>query len=138
MTNGSLTPRPFQQQTLSLTETICHKVNREAPKLHLTPSPPIFFFADLYVTLRQSREIVSLLCWIYTDESRQDGFDRTKGYALQALQLICALVDRLYNLLALLDDPCGNAVLFRKDGYWRMKIGLDEDEKLYSNEPDSG
>lgn len=123
----------FQDSTLRLIETLAHKVHREGPKLGLKPVPPFYFFADVFVTLRQCRDIAALLCWINADEGQSAGFDRTKGYALQALQLVRGLIDRLYNVCALLENPAVEACRFRADGYVKALKALEEDKRRYGH-----
>jgi len=127
----------FQEPTLSLIESLANKVHREGPKLGLEPAPPIYFFADLFVTLRQCREIAMLLCFINADEGQTEGFDRTKGYALQALQLVRALIDRLYNVCSLLEEPTSRAPRFRASGYKKANLALEEDKCRYGHLTDT-
>ena len=130
---SSIDASTFQQLGLDLIETIAQKVKREGPRFPLIPSPPAYFFDDILVTLRQSKDVAGLLCWINADSGHGDGFDRTKGYALQALQLIRALIDRLYNICALLEEPAVQAPVFRKDGYRQAMASLEEDKARYGD-----
>jgi hypothetical protein len=133
----SIDASTFQQPALDLSETIAQKVKREGPKFPLVPRPPGYFFDDILVTLRQSKDLAGLLCWINADNGFDNGFDRTKGYALQTLQLIRALIDRLYNICALLEEPATQAPVFRKDGYRQALATLKEDRDQYGHLTDS-
>lgn len=89
--------------------------------------------ADIAVMLNEMRVTFEFLCYLNADERRDTDPDYRHGYSFVTLPLVRTLIDGLYNITALLDDP-GKARLFRLSGYKRMLAALGEEEALHGSE----
>jgi hypothetical protein len=120
----------FQVRLGELATTIAYKVQREG--IHLVGRMAT---EDIYVLVRQAQRAYDLFFYLNAEEHRKEPFWRPY-YTFSALPVIRAMIDCLYNITAMLDDPRNKPAEFRKSGY-RMAIeALDEDERKYSNNPD--
>jgi hypothetical protein len=116
--------RTFQKPLAELTETIALKVQREGIKL-ITPP---FVAADIYVMLRQVLKIYELFFYINADDRRSDPAWHI-GYPAALFPLIRSMIDCLYNITTLLENPTENGRYFRASGYRQMLESIAEDEK---------
>jgi len=122
----------FQHQLEKLAEVLAQKVRREAPKLL---SAPPFVAADLHVLVRQSVYTYNLLFYLNADERRETDCYWRNTYSIVVLPLIRNMMDCLYNVTAILQDPRTNGTWFRMSGYKKLLTVLDEEEKRYGGQP---
>lgn len=120
----------FQSHVETLAITLTHKVEREGV-LRL-PSPN-YAVTDLGVLLRQATYTYDLIFFLHCDEIRSNSGYRL-GYSFASLPLIRTMIDCLYNITAILDDPITRAPQFRKSGYRQLLQELDEEERLRGDE----
>jgi hypothetical protein len=123
----------FQKPLGRLAEVLSQKVKREAPKLLAAPG---FVAFDLHVLIRQAQHTYDLLFYINADERRENDCYWKPAYSVVALPLIRNMIDCLYNVTAILQDPGRNGPRFRKHGYKKLLMGLDEDEERYGGRPE--
>jgi hypothetical protein len=122
----------FQRPLFLLAETLAQKVKREAPSL--IPAPP-FIAADLHVMIRQAMHTYDLLFYVNADERRENDCYWRSEYTMVMLPLIRGMIDCLYNITAILQDPKENGPWFRKSGFRKALKDLDEDEAKYGGRP---
>ena len=125
-----LDARTFQKPLADLTDTIAYKVQREAVKL----MKPSFVAVDIYVMLRLVLKVYELFFYLNADVRRQDPAWHI-GYNAGILPLVRCMIDCLYNITALLENPGENGRYFRASGYRQMLESISEDEKRYGGDP---
>lgn len=123
----------FQKPLLDLAEVLAQKVNREGK--NLLPSRPIFVATDIFVLVRLAMRTYDLLFYINADERRQNDCFWRPVYTMVSLPLVRNMIDCLFNVTLILQDPAHNGALFRKSGFKRALNALDGDEKRYGGEP---
>ncbi len=116
--------RTFQLPLVRLAEVIAQKVLREAPQLLRGPK---YVALDLHVLIRQAMRTYDLLFYINADDRRRTDCYWKAEYTIVSLPLVRNMIDCLYNITAILEDPQQNGPWFRKSGYWRRLKAADED-----------
>src|SRR5579864_6706830 len=119
----------FQKQLIQLAETVAQKVKREAPSL--LPGVPAFVSFDLYILTRQAMHTYDLFFYLNADERREKDCYWRPAYSVVTLPLIRNMIDCLYNITSILQDPANNGVRFRRYGYKKLLMGFDEDQARY-------
>jgi hypothetical protein len=123
----------FQEPLVKLAEVLAQKVKREAPRLLAAPS---FVSVDLHVLIRQAMYTYNALFYLSADERRKtDPFWRI-AYSVVTLPLIRNMIDCLYNITAILQDPGANGPWFRRSGYKKALAAFDEEEARYGGRPE--
>lgn len=123
----------FQQQLRELSETVAQKVHREANARWNAPS---YVSADIFVLMRQAMHTCDLLCFINADERREQDCNWRPAYTFVTAPLVRSLIDSLYNITFILEDPRFNGPAFRKSGAKKALQALDDDEARYGDKPD--
>jgi len=118
----------FQKPLGQLAEVLSQKVKREAPKLLAAPR---FVAFDLHVLMRQAQYTYDLLFYLHAEERRKTDCYWRPAYTFVVLPLIRNMIDDLYNITAILQDPGRNGPWFRKHGYRKLLAGFDEDQARY-------
>lgn len=124
----------FQKSLASLALTMSLKVEREGTA---ALNAPPYVAIHIGVLLRSSNATLNLLWYLNADE-------RTKGedpyfkqtYIVAAFPLVRNLIDNLYNITFLLEDPNNNGRAFQLSGIRKEQRDLDEDEKRYGGKPE--
>jgi hypothetical protein len=122
----------FQRQLAELASTIAFKVQREGPKM-ISGHPSLF--EDIYVLLRQAQRTYDLFFYLNADETREKDCNWRLHYSIVALPLVRCMIDCLYNITALLEDPKSKGAEFRRSGYKMALSALEEDQQKYGNHP---
>lgn len=122
----------FQNQLGELANTLAFKVQREGPKLLPTP---IFLSADAFMLIRQASHTYDLFFYLNADEKRHKEVGWKVAYGAVTLPLIRCMIDCLYNITAMLDNP-DRAFTFRLSGYKKALDALDADERRYGGNAD--
>lgn len=123
----------FQKPLQQLAEVLSQKVKREAPTLLAAPG---FVAFDLHVLIRQAQHTYDLIFYLNADETRKGDCHWRPAYSMVALPLIRNMIDCLYNITAILQDPGYNGPRFRKYGYQKLLKGLAEDQRRYGGNPE--
>jgi hypothetical protein len=131
MAQWELDARTFQNQLGKLTATIALKVQREGIRTIGDPKA----ITDIYVLVRQAQRTCDLFFYLNADEHR-DGPHWRAIYTIVALPLIRSMIDCLYNITAMLEDPRSKPAEFRKSGYRMALEALEEDKLRYGNKQD--
>ncbi len=120
----------FQEPLGKLAEVIAQKVNREASKI-LKHS---YVATDLYVLMRQMLHTYALLFYLNADDRRQNDCYWRTSYSIVTLPLIRNMIDGLYNITVILENPSVNGPWFRKSGFRKALNALDEDNARYGGQ----
>jgi hypothetical protein len=122
----------FQKPLGELANTIALKVQREGRK-HLPV--PSFVTADIYVLIRQAHQTYDLFFFLNADERRQQDIHWKVAYSAVTLPLIRCMIDCLYNITVILDNPGVKGFQFRESGYRQTLEALNADEQRYGGDP---
>ena len=127
-----LDARTFQHKLDELTTTIAFKIQREGYQHGLQPA---FLVADMYFLLRQAQQTYNLFFFINADERRNKDVDWRAAYSAVMLPLVRTMIDCLYNVTAILQNPGVKAYEFRARGYKQALQAPDADEQRYGGDP---
>ena len=131
MAQWTLDASTFQKQLGELTATVALKVQREGIKIIGSRMA----VEDMYVLVRQAQRTCDLFFYLNADEHREGPHWRAI-YTIVALPLIRSMIDCLYNITAMLEDPGSKPAEFRRSGYKMALEALEEDKLKYGNNPD--
>jgi hypothetical protein len=123
----------FQEPLVRLAEVLAQKVKREAPKA--LPAPGFVSF-DLHILVRHAMYTYNLLFYLNADERRKNDCYWRAGYSIASLPLIRNMIDCLYNITAILQEPEVNGPWFRKSGFKNAFAAFDEQEQRYGGRPE--
>ena len=122
----------FQKPLGKLAEVLAQKVRREGPKVL---SAPGYVSLDLYILIRQAMRTYDLFFYLNADERRRTDHNFRGVYSIVLLPLVRNVIDCLYNITSILQDPAFNGAWFRKSGYKRELLDLGEEKQRYGGEP---
>jgi len=91
---------------------------------------------DLHVLVRQAMHTYDLIFYLNADERRETDCSWRPAYSIVALPLIRNMIDCLYNITAILQNPGQNGPRFRKYGYKKILAGFDDDQARYGGKPE--
>ena len=91
-------------------------------------------YADLFMLLRQARNTYRFLFYVNADERRNHDPHWNSNYTFVSAPLVRQMIDDLYNITMLLEDPWIYGPLFRKSGYRKIFLDLSEDEARYGTQ----
>lgn len=123
----------FQKPLLQLAETIALKLERESPKI--LPAPA-FVSEDMFVLMKQAMHVCAFLFYINSDERQETDFGWRPAYTFVAAPLVRTVIDCLYNITYILQDPSVNGSDFRKAGFRKELDALTHDENRYKGRPE--
>jgi hypothetical protein len=124
----------FQRPLETLAEVLAQKLRREAPKI--LGATPGYVSVDLHVMLRQMIYTYNLFFYLNADERVQNDPYYRKQYSIVTLPLIRNMIDCLYNITAILENPAVAGSEFRKSGYKAKLASLDEAAAKYGGQPE--
>jgi hypothetical protein len=127
-----LDAKTFQHRLEELTATIAYKVDREGEGVGLKPG---FVAKDVYFQIRFAGQIYNLFFYLNSEQRRRDDCDWKVAYSVAILPLVRTMIDCLFNVTAILQDPTYFGPWFRKSGYGYFMEALDEDEARYAGQP---
>lgn len=120
----------FMTDIDKLAVALANLVEREGHKAY--GSHPIT--AHITMILRHVTATFALLRFVNNDETRDFSGTYRLAYSFVVLPLVRTMIDGLYNITAMLDDPA-RAFLFQKSGYKRVLAALHSDEERYGSDP---
>jgi hypothetical protein len=128
----------FQRPLEELAETLAQKVKREAPKILASPgiNAPAYVALDLHVLVRQAMYTYNLLFYLNADERREGDSGWRTAYGIVVLPVIRNMIDCLYNVTAILEDPREMDIKFAKCGFKKALMAVDDDEERYGGRPE--
>jgi hypothetical protein len=124
--------KTFQEPLGKLAATMVEKVYREGPE-HI-PGPE-FVKDDLTTLLRYAASVYNLLNYLNADERRKEDPYWYVRYGVTAMSLVRSLIDCLYNVIAILENPKERAIQYRKSGFKKALDELEEDRQKYGGQP---
>lgn len=123
----------FQHDLASLAQTTVEKVFREG--VSQSGWPP-FVSEDIATMLRYSRSVYNLMFYLNADERRRDDPNWSIQYGVSAISLIRSLIDCLYNVTAILQNPAERGAAYRRSGLRRVLNDLEDDRQTYAGQPE--
>lgn len=125
--------RAFQEPLARLADTIVEKVFREGVAYGGWPS---CVSEDISMMLRYSRSIYNLLFYLNADTRRREDHNWTVHYGVTAMSLVRSLIDCLYNVTAILQNPSVNGSDYRKSGLKKVLRDLVEEQQAHQGDPE--
>ena len=125
--------KTFQDPLGKLAETIVQKVYREG-RQHIAGPP--YVAEDIAILVRYGASVYNLLNYLNADERRKGDCYWYVRYGVTGMSLVRALIDCLYNVVAILEDPVEKAPQYRKSGLKKTLDDIDEDLARYAGEVD--
>jgi hypothetical protein len=124
--------KSFQHDLARLAGTLVHVVFREGVS-HV--GWPQCVSEDISMMLRYSLSVYNLLFYLNADIRRRDDTEWRVQYGVSAMSTVRSLIDCLYNITAILENPTQAGYAYRKSGLNRMLNDLDEDHQAYLGQP---
>lgn len=124
---------PIQQPLRDLSETVAQKVYREAPQML---SAPPYVTPNLFVMIRHAMYTCDFLFYVHADETREKDCNWNPAYTFVSAPLIRSLIDSLYNVTRILQNPYENGTAFCKSGFKQELKNLREVENRYRGQPE--
>jgi hypothetical protein len=122
----------FRKPLAELAVTMALKIEREA----IGPiGAPLYVPIDIGVLLRISNETLNLL-WYINADGHQNEPEFRPIYSIASVPLVRNLIDNLYNITFILQDPSHNGRAYRVSGIKKEQLDLNEDERRYGGQPD--
>jgi hypothetical protein len=121
----------FQRPLDELAEVIAQKALREGSKCIAGPDYVTF---DLFILIRHALTAYRFFSWVNADEHTSD-YRWKDGYTVMALSSVRTMIDCLYNILAILENPPARAVDFRLNGFDKKMKALNDEKARYGNDP---
>jgi hypothetical protein len=105
--------KTFQEPLAKLAEVMAQKVRREGAA-HL--NAPAFVAEDMFTMIRQALATYHLLFYLNADERREQDCYWNNNYGVVTAPLVRSMIDCLYNVTAILENPAEKGVGYRKSG----------------------
>lgn len=122
----------YQKLISRISETMAQKVLREG---HKQIAAPDTFHPDIFVSIRQAQNTYNFLHWVHSDDMRGSvGWNNT--YTVACEPLIRNLIDNLYNITLLLQDPYTRGRQFRASGLRKSFLYVAAEEARYRGKPE--
>ena len=125
--------KTFQDALGELAATMVQKVFREG-RDHI--AGPAYAAEDIATLIRYGASVYNLLNYLNADERRKGDCYWYVRYGVTAMSLVRSLIDCLYNVVAILQDPAEKAPQYRKSGLKKSLDDIDEDLERYAGEAD--
>ncbi|MGI8990580.1 MAG: hypothetical protein ACR2I2_13505 [Bryobacteraceae bacterium] len=125
--------KTFQDSLGELAATMVQKVFREG-RQHI--AGPLYVGEDIAMLIRYGASVYNLLNYLNADERRKEDCYWYVRYGVTGMSLVRSLIDCLYNVVAILEDPAEKAPQYRKSGLKKTLDDIDEDLKQYADQQD--
>jgi hypothetical protein len=122
----------YQHLIQRLSETMAEKVRREG---HKQISTPATFNSDIFISIRQAQNTYNFLHWVHSDDMRASA-DWRDTYTVACQPLIRNLMDNLYTITLLLQDPYKRGPQFRASGIRKGFLYVEAEEARYKGKPE--
>jgi hypothetical protein len=114
--------KTYQEPLGLLAATMVEKVFREGPR-HI--AGPAYVSEDIVTMLRYAMSVYNLLNYLNADVRRNNDSDWFVRYGVTGMSMVRSLIDCLYNVTAILEDPATIGRKYRMSG---LKTTLDDIE----------
>jgi hypothetical protein len=122
----------FQEPLARLADTMVQKVFLEGSQ-HLRA--PSLVGENIAIMIRHALSTYQLLFYLNADERRKNDLDWKDTYGVAAMPLVRSLIDCLYNMTSILQNPVERGAAYHKSGIKKTLIDLDEDHRRYRGQP---
>ena len=86
--------------------------------------------------IRQAIATYNLLFYLNADERREQDCYWNNDYGVVTAPLVRSMIDWLYNITLILEDPAENGVAYRKSGLKKRLLDIEEDQQTYAGKPE--
>jgi hypothetical protein len=121
--------KTFQDALGELAATMAQKVFREGGA-HI--AGPQYVSEDITTLIRYGASVYNLLNYLNAEERRKKDCYWYVRYGVTGMSLVRALIDCLYNVTAILENPKERGGNYRKSGLKKTLDDLDEDLQRYA------
>jgi hypothetical protein len=121
--------KTFQEPTWKLAETLAQKVKREG-SAYLTA--PEHVAEDMFLMIRQAIATYNLLFYLNADERRAGDCHWNNTYSVVSAPLVRSMIDCLYNVTMILQDPRTYGPWYRKGGLKKRLADIEDDRRTYA------
>jgi hypothetical protein len=125
--------KTFQKPIWALGETLGEKVRREGPG---QLSGASYIADDIHMMIRQASATYNLLFYLNADERRDNDPYWNNSYGVVTAPVVRTMIDCLYNITMILEDPAQYGPLYRKSGLKKRLLDIEEDQKIYAGKPE--
>lgn len=125
--------KTFQDALGKLAATMVQKVFREGRQ---NIAGPQYVGEDIATLVRYGASVFNLLNYLNADERRKEDCYWYVRYGVTGMSLVRSLIDCLYNVTAILQNPAEKGPDYRKSGLKKTFDDIDEDLKRYSGQQD--
>jgi len=122
----------YQQLIACLSETMALKVEREGQKQIAAPAT---IHLDIFLSIRQAQNTYNFLHWVHSDELRASGGWRD-SHTVACEPLVRNMIDNLYTITLLLQDPHRRGRQFRASGIRKGFLYVAAEEARYKGKPE--
>ncbi|MDE3167344.1 MAG: hypothetical protein KGN36_16195 [Acidobacteriota bacterium] len=126
-----LDAKTFQEPLGKLAEVMAQKVLREC----VQRLRPAFIAEDLFIMIRQAMATYEVLFYLNADERREGDCNWRRRYGVVTAPLVRTMIDCLYNVTAILENPSERGVAYRKSGLKKRLAAIEEDMQTYRGMP---
>jgi len=86
--------------------------------------------------IRQAIATYNLLFYLNADERREQDCYWNNSYGVVTAPLVRSMIDCLYNVTMILEDPAEYGPLYRKSGLKKRLLDIEEDQTIYAGKPE--
>ena len=86
--------------------------------------------------IRQSIATYNILFYLNADERRENDPYWNEAYGVVTSPLVRSLIDCLYNVTAILENPTDNGSWYHVSGLKKRLLDIEEDERTYAGKPE--
>ena len=122
----------FQEPLGKLAEAMAQKVWREGSQ-QLTPP---YVGMDIFTMIRHAMTTYEVLFYLNADVRREEDCDWRARYGVATAPLVRTMIDCLYNITVILEDPRENGVWYRKSGLKKRLLAIEDDSRVYGGNAD--
>jgi hypothetical protein len=123
----------FQEPLWKLAEVMAQKVNREGPQYLRAPA---HVSADLFMMIRHSIATYNMLFYLNADQRRDEDCFWNNNYGVVTAQVVRSMIDCLYNITSIMENPAVNGTAYRKSGLKNRLRDIEADEEKYGGRPE--
>ena len=121
--------KTFQEPLWRLAETMAQVMKREGWKYLAAPG---FVSEDIHMMIRQAIANYNLLFYLNADERRENDCFWNPRYGVVTAPLVRSMIDALYNITLILENPAENGPAYRKSGLKKRLLDIEEDRQTYA------